>query len=69
MLFRSDLGIRFFRRSSKGMMLTADGELFVNQAQKILEQVDEMESLYKEKKSGKQRFSISVPRAWRRRRR
>ena len=59
----SDLGIQFFRRSSKGMMLTPDGELFVNQARKILEQIDEMESLYKEKKAGKQRFSISVPRA------
>ena len=59
----ADLGIQFFRRSSKGMMLTPDGELFVNQARKILEQIDEMESLYKEKKAGKQRFSISVPRA------
>ena len=58
-----DLGIQFFRRSSKGMMLTPDGELFVNQARKILEQIDEMESLYREKKTGKQRFSISVPRA------
>ena len=59
----ADLGIQFFRRSSKGMVLTPDGELFVSQARKILEQVDEMESLYKEKKAGKQRFSISVPRA------
>ena len=59
----ADLGIQFFRRSSRGMMLTPDGELFVSQARKILEQVDEMESLYKEKKAGKQRFSVSVPRA------
>ena len=59
----ADLGIQFFRRSSKGMMLTPDGELFINQARKIQEQIDEMESLYKEKKAGKQRFSISVPRA------
>ena len=59
----ADLGIRFFRRSSKGMMLTPDGELFVRQAQKILEQVDEIESLYKEKKTAKKRFSISAPRA------
>ena len=44
------------------MTLTPDGEAFVGQARKILEQVDEMESLYKEKKPGKQRFSISVPR-------
>ena len=59
----TDLGICFFRRSSRGMLLTPDGELFVNQARKILEQVDEMENLYKEKKQHKQRFSISVPRA------
>ena len=59
----ADLGIQFFRRSSKGMLLTPDGEMFVRQARKILEQVDEMETLYKEKKAGKQRFSISVPRA------
>ena len=59
----ADLGIQFFHRSSKGMMLTPDGELFIAQARKILEQIDEMESLYKEKKTGKQRFSISVPRA------
>ena len=59
----TDLGIQFFHRSSKGMTLTPDGELFVSQARKILEQIDEMESLYKEKKAGKQRFSISVPRA------
>ena len=59
----AELGIRFFRRSSRGMMLTPDGELFVSQAHKILEQVDEIESLYKEKKAGKQRFSVSAPRA------
>ena len=59
----TELGLQFFLRSSKGMMLTPDGELFVQQARKILEQVDEMESLYKERKPGKQRFSISVPRA------
>ena len=59
----ADLGIQFFRRSSRGMLLMPDGERFVSQARKILEQVDEMESLYKEKKEEKQRFSISVPRA------
>ena len=59
----ADLGIRFFHRSSWGMMLTPDGEVFVKQARKFMEQIDEMESLYKEKKTVKQRFSISVPRA------
>ena len=59
----ADLGIQFFRRSSRGMMLTPDGELFISRAQKILEQADEIESLYKEKRNDRQRFSISVPRA------
>ena len=59
----ADLGIQFFHRSSKGMMLTPDGELFVNQARKILEQINELESMYKENRTGRQRFSISVPRA------
>ena len=36
----NELGIQFFRRSSRGMMLTPDGELFVSQAHKILEQVE-----------------------------
>ena len=59
----AELGIQFFRRSSRGMILTPDGELFISRAQKILEQVDEIESLYREKRTGRQRFSISVPRA------
>ncbi len=59
----ADLGIQFFHRSPKGMLLTPDGELFIRQARNILEQVDAMESLYKEKKADKQHFSISVPRA------
>ena len=59
----ADLGIRFFVRSSKGMTLTADGEQFVSRARKILENVVELETMYKEEKPGKARFSISVPRA------
>ena len=59
----ADLGIRFFVRSSKGMTLTADGEQFVSRARKILENVDELETMYKEERPGKQLFSISVPRA------
>ena len=59
----ADLGIRFFVRSSRGMTLTPDGEQFVGRARKILENVDALESMYKEEKPGKQLFSISVPRA------
>lgn len=59
----TSLGIIIFQRSSKGMILTPDGEGFISYAQKILRQVDEIEELYKSENSTKQRFSISVPRA------
>lgn len=57
------LGIIIFDRSSKGMTLTADGENFVRYAQKILNQIDDLESMYNGCTVNKQRFSISVPRA------
>lgn len=59
----NSLGITIFQRSSKGMVLTPEGEGFIAYAQKILRQVDEIEELYKSENTAKQRFSISVPRA------
>lgn len=59
----ADLGIAIFDRSSKGMMLTPEGEEFVGYARNILRQIDQVESLYKDTAVPKQRFSISVPRA------
>jgi len=38
-----DLGITIFERTTKGMVLTPDGEAFVNFAKDILGQIDEME--------------------------
>ena len=43
----NSLGITIFQRSSKGMVLTPEGEGFIAYAQKILRQVDEIEELYK----------------------
>lgn len=57
------LGITVFERTSKGMKVTPDGEEFLGYARKILKQIDEVESIYRYGRSGKQRFSISVPRA------
>lgn len=57
------LGIEIFRRTSKGMSVTTEGEEFLSRAKKILAQVDEVENYYKHHKSKQQRFSISVPRA------
>lgn len=59
----ADLGITIFTRSAKGMVLTPDGEEFINYAQSILRQIDDVENLYKKTSPKKQKFSISVPRA------
>ena len=37
-----DLGTQIFARSPKGMVLTPDGELFVQNARGVLRQVDEL---------------------------
>lgn len=57
------LGIIIFERSKHGITITPDGEEFLMYAKRILHQVDEVESLYKNAKTHKQRFSICVPRA------
>ncbi len=59
----NDLGITIFNRASTGMTLTPDGEIFVQYATKVLNQIDAIEKLYKADAAKKQRFSISVPRA------
>lgn len=58
-----ELGITIFNRSSRGMTITSDGEEFLSYAHKILDQVTEVEDIYKSKKHDRQKFSISVPRA------
>lgn len=57
------LGITIFRRTSKGITVTPQGEEFLQYAKKILAQIDEVEALYQNARTGKQSFSISVPRA------
>lgn len=59
----ADIGISIFDRTAKGMELTPEGEEFINYAKGILSQIDEVENLYKQGTSKKQKFSISVPRA------
>ena len=59
----SSLGITIFERSAKGMVLTPDGKTFLGYASKVLSQVEEIESIYKQSAALKQSFSISVPRA------
>ena len=59
----AELGITIFDRTSKGMTLTADGEVFMGYARNILSQIENMERLYKNNSKSKKVFSISVPRA------
>ena len=59
----ADLGVSIFDRSSKGMFLTAEGEKFIGYAKKILQQIDEVENMYKNGAPAKQKFSVCVPRA------
>ncbi len=58
-----ELGITVFNRSSRGMTITPEGEEFLSHAHRILEQVNEVEAIYKAKKHDRQKFTISVPRA------
>lgn len=59
----ADLGITVFDRTAKGMVLTPEGEEFINYAKDILNQIDQVENMYKSGQVKKQKFSVSVPRA------
>lgn len=59
----ASLGITIFQRSAKGMVLTPDGEEFVDYARDILNRIDKMEQSYRNGSHKKRKFSISVPRA------
>ena len=57
------LGVKIFKRTSKGIVPTPQGEEFLVYAKSILAHIEEMEALYKPEKTNKLKFSISVPRA------
>lgn len=59
----SSLGITIFDRSARGMSLTPDGEVFIRYAKVALNQIDDIEKMFSDGRSGKKLFSISVPRA------
>ena len=59
----AELGITIFDRTSKGMTLTADGEVFMDYARNILSQIENLERVYKNNSKNKKVFSVSVPRA------
>lgn len=57
------LGTELFERSSRGMVPTPDGEVFLQYAKKILTEVDAVEVMFKNGVVKKQRFSLSAPAA------
>lgn len=57
------LGITIFRRTTKGISITPDGEEFLQYARQIVQKVDEVEQIYQNGRQKKQGFSVSVPRA------
>ena len=59
----ADLGITIFQRSAKGMILTPEGEEFIEYARDILHRIDKIEQSYRDGTHKKRKFSISVPRA------
>ncbi len=57
----STLGITVFRRTSKGIFPTPQGEEFLGYARKILAQVDAVEAMYKSGAEKAPQFSLSTP--------
>ena len=56
------LGITIFKRTTKGITTTPDGDEFLRRARRIVAQVEEVEEIYRTKRSHKQLFSVCVPR-------
>lgn len=59
----SSLGTTIFERTSKGMTLTPDGESLLQYSKSLLNQLDQIENMFRKDQPNKQTFSISVPRA------
>ena len=57
------LGIEIFKRTSKGISVTEQGEEFLMYAKTIMEQISLVESIYQKDHHADMQFSISVPRA------
>lgn len=58
-----NLGITIFKRTSRGISITPEGEEFLQYAKRIVSQVDEVEDIYRNGRVKKQSFSVCVPRA------
>ncbi len=59
----NELKIKIFKRSSKGIEVTIDGEEFLLYAKNALAQIKKIESIYENRNEKTLRLSVSVPRA------
>ena len=59
----NSLGIAIFERTSRGMILTQEGEMLLAHAERVLQSLDEMESMFRDGQMSKVTFSLSVPRS------
>lgn len=59
----NELKIKIFKRSSKGLETTIDGEEFLLYARNTLAQIKKIESIYESRNQRKLRLSVCVPRA------
>ena len=59
----NDLKIKIFKRSSKGLEITIDGEELLLYAKNALTQIKKIESIYESRNEKKLRLSVCVPRA------
>lgn len=59
----AEMGIKIFERSVKGMVLTPEGEEFIEYAKGIIDHINQVDMIYKSGAAKKQKFSVSVPRA------
>lgn len=57
------MGAPIFKRSSKGVVPTKKGKLFLEHAKNVLEQLEIMEGIYKKQEGEGLEFWISIPRA------
>ncbi|MFA6948641.1 MAG: LysR family transcriptional regulator, partial [Eubacteriales bacterium] len=56
----TNLGITLFKRTSKGVVATQEGEIFLKYAKSIIAQVDAVEALYSPKRQNKLSYSFAV---------
>lgn len=56
----AELGIALFKRSNRGVILTAQGEEFLGYARQVVDQYQLLEARYIERKNVKKKFSVSM---------